>query len=80
MAGEIVDHFHVDPARVHTIHNGLTPLPPPLPRDESAPPYILAIGTVEPRKGLPDLVAAFDHIAGSLPDLQLQDRRTIGVG
>jgi glycosyltransferase involved in cell wall biosynthesis len=80
IADETVDHFHVDPARVHTIHNGVTPLPPPLPRDESAPPYILAIGTVEPRKGLPDLVAAFDRIAGSLPDLQLKIAGPSGWG
>jgi glycosyltransferase involved in cell wall biosynthesis len=36
------------------------------------PPYILAIGTVEPRKGLPDLVAAFDRIADSIPDIHLK--------
>ena len=80
IADEIVDHFHVEPARVHAIHNGVAPLPPPLPRDESVPPYILAIGTVEPRKGLPDLVAAFDHIAGSLPDLQLKIAGPSGWG
>ena len=80
MAGEIVDHFRVDPARVHVIHNGLTPLPPPHFRDESAPPYILAIGTVEPRKGLPDLVAAFDRVAGSVSDLQLNIAGPSGWG
>jgi glycosyltransferase involved in cell wall biosynthesis len=36
------------------------------------PPYILAIGTVEPRKGLPDLVAAFDRVADSMPDVCLK--------
>ena len=41
-------------------------------RDETEPPYILAIGTVEPRKGYPDLVAAFDRIAGSIPDVHLK--------
>jgi glycosyltransferase involved in cell wall biosynthesis len=80
MADEIVDYFRLDPARVHVIHNGLTPLPPPLPHDESAPPYILAIGTVEPRKGLPDLVAAFDRIASSVPDLQLKIAGPTGWG
>jgi glycosyltransferase involved in cell wall biosynthesis len=80
MADEVVDHFRLDPARVHVVRNGLTPLPAPLPRDGSAPPYILALGTVEPRKGLPDLVAAFDRIAGSLPDLQLKIAGPSGWG
>jgi glycosyltransferase involved in cell wall biosynthesis len=72
VAEEVIDHFDIDPARVHAIHNGLTPLSPPLRRDDSEPPYILAIGTVEPRKGLIDLVAAFDRIADSVPDLHLR--------
>jgi glycosyltransferase involved in cell wall biosynthesis len=72
MADDVMDHFHVESSRVHVIHNGLTPLPPPLPREELEPPYMLAIGTVEPRKGLPDLVAAFDRIADSVPDIRLK--------
>lgn len=80
MADDVVEHFRVDPARVHVVHNGLTPLSEPLPRDESEPPYILALGTVEPRKGLPDLVAAFDRIAGSVPDLQLRIAGPSGWG
>ena len=31
IADEIVDHFHVEPARVHVIHNGVTPLAAPAP-------------------------------------------------
>ena len=33
--------------------------------------YILALGTVEPRKGLPDLVRSFDRLAVTRPDLHL---------
>ena len=33
--------------------------------------YILAIGTLEPRKDLPTLVRAFDDLAGDRPDLAL---------
>lgn len=33
--------------------------------------YVLAVGMVEPRKGLPDLVRAFDRIATERPDLAL---------
>lgn len=33
--------------------------------------YVVAVGTVEPRKDLPSLVAAFDAVAASDPDLRL---------
>ena len=72
MADDVMDHFHVDVDRVHVIHNGLTPLEDPTRSAETEAPYILAIGTVEPRKGLPDLVAAFDRIAGTIPDVHLK--------
>ena len=71
MADEVMEFFGVGPDRVHVIHNGVTPLSAPRPRREAEPPYILAIGTVEPRKGLPDLVAAFDRVADSIPDVHL---------
>jgi glycosyltransferase involved in cell wall biosynthesis len=72
MANDVMEHFPVEADRVHVIHNGLTPLGPPHERDDSEPPYILSIGTVEPRKGLPFLVAAFDRVAGSIPDVHLK--------
>lgn len=34
-------------------------------------PYVAFIGTLEPRKNVPDLVAAFDRIAGRFPELHL---------
>jgi glycosyltransferase involved in cell wall biosynthesis len=34
-------------------------------------PYIAFVGTLEPRKAVPDLVAAFDVVADSRPDLSL---------
>jgi glycosyltransferase involved in cell wall biosynthesis len=80
MADEVIEHFHVDADRVHVIYNGLAPLSPPRPRDASEPPYILAIGTVEPRKGFPDLVAAFDRMAESVPDVQLTIAGPAGWG
>lgn len=74
VAGEVRDHFDVDPDAVITVHNGID-----LPADDDAPrepaginaPFILALGTVEPRKGLPGLVAAFDHVAEAEPDIRL---------
>jgi glycosyltransferase involved in cell wall biosynthesis len=80
MADDVMEHFHIAGDRVHVIHNGLTPLPPPLPRDDAGAPYVLAIGTVEPRKGLPGLVAAFDCIAEGIPELRLKIAGPVGWG
>jgi glycosyltransferase involved in cell wall biosynthesis len=35
------------------------------------PPYIAFVGTIEPRKDVPTLVAAYDRVAGGHPDLGL---------
>jgi glycosyltransferase involved in cell wall biosynthesis len=35
------------------------------------PPYVVFVGTLEPRKAVPDLVAAFDRVADARPDLSL---------
>jgi glycosyltransferase involved in cell wall biosynthesis len=52
--------------------------PGPAPSDDDVlgrlgvqPPYILFMGTLEPRKAVPDLVAAFDRVAPARPDLSL---------
>lgn len=63
----IVDHYHVDPAKIV-----VTPIPPepPRPRDDArcqavlselgvTKPYILFVGTIEPRKNVPNLIDAF---------------------
>jgi glycosyltransferase involved in cell wall biosynthesis len=77
VAAEVVDVFGADPARVRAVASGVPPLVAP---DEGAaarylPPgverYVLAIGTAEPRKDLPGLVAAFDLLAEERPDLGL---------
>ena len=77
VAAEVVDILGADPERVRTVHLGVPPLPVP---DAGAaaryrPPgtsrYVLAIGTAEPRKDLPNLVRAFDQVAADRPDLAL---------
>lgn len=71
VAAEVVDALGADPERVVAVHHGLPPLDP----SDSAPvvdgPYILALGTVEPRKDLPSLVRAFHALADFHPGLQL---------
>lgn len=79
---EIVEHFDVAAERVHVVPGGVRATTAPekggdpvttsaLDLLSSNTPYILALGTVEPRKDLPTLVAAFDLLAESDTDLRL---------
>ena len=71
---EVVAELGLDPERVVAVPNGFD-----APAGDAATGrrlagvehYVLAVGTVEPRKDLPSLVAAVDHLAGEHPDLVL---------
>jgi glycosyltransferase involved in cell wall biosynthesis len=72
---EVIDHFRVDPDRVVTIPLGVRPVAP---GDASAgrrlvgcDRYVLAVGTVEPRKDLPTLVRAFGLVGDDDLDVRL---------
>lgn len=86
VADEVVEVFGADPARVRAVHLGVPALArPPGPPGNPGPPgptrppvlpawvtaYVLAVGTVEPRKDYPSLVSAFGKIAGDRPGLAL---------
>ena len=43
-------------------------------------PYVLHVGTMEPRKGIADLVAAFERLAGDRTDLELVLAGGVGWG
>lgn len=77
VAAEVVDVFGADRATVRAVASGIPPLPAP---DPAAPSrvlphgtsrYVLGVGTAEPRKDFPGLVAAFDDIGATRPDLAL---------
>lgn len=76
---EIVDHFGVEPERVHVVPGGVRGTPAGnrtedddvVDRLVGSDRYVLALGTVEPRKDLPTLVAAFDLLAADDPELRL---------
>jgi glycosyltransferase involved in cell wall biosynthesis len=73
VAAEIVDHFGVDPGRVRVIPPGVDRATAPTrPAPPASSPYLLGLGTSEPRKDFPGLVAAFDQLAGIHADLQLR--------
>lgn len=75
VASEIVEMLGVDPERVVTVHNGVVSVPEVDPaegrRIAGTDRYLLALGTIEPRKDLPTLVRAFDAIADTDADLRL---------
>ena len=76
VAAEVVALLGADPDRVHPVHHGVPLDAEPATGGGPAAgpvdgPYVLALGTVEPRKGLPGLVAAFDAIAAAHPGLRL---------
>jgi glycosyltransferase involved in cell wall biosynthesis len=81
VAGEVIEAFGADPARVRTVPPGVPELAAVAPEvarsmvTDRLPPgagrYILAVGTAEPRKDLPSLVRAFDQLADRHDDLAL---------
>lgn len=79
VADEVRGAFPEAGGRVVAVPNGHTAPAPPTARSAAArgrhlagtDRYVLAVGTVEPRKDLPLLVAAFDRLAADDPDLRL---------
>jgi glycosyltransferase involved in cell wall biosynthesis len=79
VAEEVCEALGAHPERVHVVAGGIaTPRPPTgAHREDPGPPtgrapYILGLGTIEPRKDFPLLVAAFDRLAPSHPGLRLR--------
>ncbi len=80
VADEVIDVFGIDPDRVRVVHNGAPALRPAEERESLAlagrslvggTDYLLSLGTIEPRKDFPSLIAAFDLLAPSHPQLLL---------
>ncbi|MEZ5379852.1 MAG: glycosyltransferase family 1 protein [Acidimicrobiales bacterium] len=75
VAEEALHYLPIPAERVHTISNGMVP---PSSGDASAGleasgghPYLLALGTIEPRKDHPTLLRAFAELRARHPDLRL---------
>jgi len=72
---EVIEAFGADPARVRAVAPGVPALGAPagsLPQAAAGfGRYVLAVGTVEPRKDYPGLVRAFDALAPGRPELGL---------
>ncbi len=75
VADEVVADLGADPDQVVVVHSGTPTVPVADPARgralAGAECYVLALGTVEPRKDLPLLVRAFDALAAARPDVRL---------
>jgi glycosyltransferase involved in cell wall biosynthesis len=81
VAGEVVEAFGADPARVRVVAPGVPDLPAVTDAEVAATlgrllpagsgRYCLAVGTAEPRKDLPGLVRAFGEVAARHRDVAL---------
>jgi glycosyltransferase involved in cell wall biosynthesis len=74
VANEVVELLNVPPERVRAVYNGVDPPMAQASDNEVVHddgPYVLGLGTVEPRKDFPLLVQAFDMIAGDHPGVRL---------
>jgi glycosyltransferase involved in cell wall biosynthesis len=75
VAGEVRELLGVPADRVVAIHSGVPPVRDGDPTRGAVVAggarYVLALGTIEPRKNLTTLVAAFDRLAADAPELRL---------
>lgn len=79
VADEVVAIFGADPRRVRAVAPGVPVMAAPAPGsardilglDPQIGRYILAVGTIEPRKDYPGLIEAFDRLGSSWPDVAL---------
>ena len=68
---QAVECLRLKPERVTRIYNGVKPCPPlPEPRP-GTPPYILAVGSLQPHKNLPRLIRAYQRLRTKNPALEL---------
>ena len=77
---DLVRHYQVREDRIRVVPHGVDERFRPMDQHEAAaavttlrvrPPYLLFVGTLQPRKNLARLIAAFDRVADDYPDLAL---------
>ncbi len=71
VAAEVRQYFDVAPDRVVAVAHGIPPVPTGNAGVTPSAPYLLATGTVEPRKDYSTLLRAFDLVAHAHPELEL---------
>ena len=83
VAAQVIEYFGADPSRVFTVYHGVSSnasqgfkpndalLDPVILEELSGAPFVLGLGTIEPRKDFVSLVRAFELVASTYQDLRL---------
>jgi glycosyltransferase involved in cell wall biosynthesis len=69
-AAQISEHLDVEPGKIRVTPYGVEPRFRPLPVKPDSP-YVLCVGTFEPRKNLAGAVRAFERVSTDFPDHRL---------
>lgn len=69
---DVIRQYGVDEKKVVVIHNGYTPSPGNTLRKKNQQPYILYVGTLQPRKNITTLIAAFERFHTLHPTFRLK--------
>jgi len=70
-ADEVIRGFGISPSKIEIVPNGVSDYFTPGEARESTGPFILYTGTLEPRKGIGELLAAWSSLPGRRPKLVL---------
>ena len=81
----LLEHFPTVSEKLHLIHEGASTLPPPMPVEAIvqwgiSAPYVLFVGTLEPRKNLPRLLEAFARMRKAHAGSAVQSAQLVVVG
>lgn len=71
MAKETTELLDIPEQRVHVVAPGLPDVSSVVPQTRPSRRYVLALGTIEPRKDYPLLLRAFDRVASTVADVDL---------
>ncbi len=67
--GHAIRYLHIPEKKVSRIYNGVKPMSESSRRD--GPPYILAVGSLQPHKNLPRMIRAHQQLRARHPNLEL---------
>lgn len=70
-ADEVIRGFGIAPSKIEIVPNGVSEFFTPGEARASTEPFILYTGTLEPRKGIGELLAAWSSLSGKRPKLVL---------